>query len=295
MVDLPNEKSDKAVAISYEEIISEVENIPAMNAVVNKVIRLTSDEKTTFADIAKVLSADPALTSKVMRIANSAYFGLPRKIETLSGAISLLGFKMIRKLVFNAATYDVFNYNIKGYGLEEGSLWAHSLGTAVATETICETIGFPLSEEIYVAALLHDLGKVVIYHFLPDEPEVKAVLSKGGVEAARLEEEICGINHSLVGALIAEKWNLPGRLVEIIYRHHEPSEAKATKKGSSIVCISDTIARNLMLSEQPVNIFFAVDSYALNTLGLKESNLVPAMIQINQAISKELQFWQKGD
>lgn len=276
-----------------KRIRDRVENLPALNAVVLEVLRRIGKPDCSTKEVSEVIASDASLASRVLRLANSAYYGLPQRVEAVSLAVPMLGLRTVRRLVMGVATFDVLSFELTGYGDQEGVLWAHSLGTAVAAERICEMVDYRKVEELRLVALLHDIGKVVLSPFILDAREegMAEELHEGGLRVVELERELCGIDHAEVGALIIERWNLSPRFAEIIRHHHEPEHAPEMPKATSIVNLADTVARMLMKSDEPVKVLFKLDPVAMRILNLKESTLVPELISINQGIREELGLW----
>ncbi len=276
-----------------ESVRERVENLPAPNAVVMEVLRRSGRADCTAKEIAEVISSDASLTARVLRLANSSYYGLPRRVETASVAVPLLGIRTIRRLVLSVSTYDIMNQRLGGYGHAEGELWAHSLGVSVAAEHLCECVGYRKSEELRMVALLHDIGKVVLSPFLLEllDPELRKGLSAGGAEALEFEREVCGFDHAEVGMMIADKWNLSPRFEEIIRYHHEPEEAPNLPKAAALVNVADTVASWLLKSDELVRVPLRFERGALETLQLEEPEVAQELVEINRKVGEEIGFW----
>ena len=146
--------------ISLESIVEAVNDLPALPQVVVQVIKLTEDPDSTAQDINYVLNQDQAITAKVLKMANSAFYGFPRRIGSVTDAIIMLGFRTLRSIVMAASVSDILNKEIEGYALEYGELWRHSQCTAMAARLIARKSKFAFLDLAYTAALLHDIGKV---------------------------------------------------------------------------------------------------------------------------------------
>lgn len=276
-----------------ERIKERVESMPALNAVVFELIRLTSDEGYSLQEVVEVLASDASLAGRVLRVANSAYYGLPRRVESLQMAVSMIGIRALRRLVMNIVTYDLFRVDLLGYGLEGGGLWAHSLAASLAAEEICELVSYPHQEEMRLVALLHDVGKVVLAPFWEPgalKAEGQALMS-GGRKGTEAERRAFGVDHAVVGAMVAERWNLSPRFVEIIRCHHAPEESPNLPRGSAVVSLADTMVRELIRSEEPFKAIMGLDRTALHVLHLTEADLLPHLVRINSHILEEIKHW----
>ncbi len=276
-----------------ERIKERVESMPALNTVVLELIRLTSHEGYSLKEVVEVLASDASLAGRVLRVANSAYYGLPRRVESLQMAVSMIGIRALRRLVMNIATYDLFRVDLLGYSLEGGALWAHSLAASLAAEEICELVSYPHQEEMRLVALLHDVGKVVLAPFWEQEDLVEAgpALLAGGRKGAETERRVFGVDHATVGAKVAEHWNLSSRFVEIIRCHHSPEDSPNLPRGSAVVSLADTMVRELIRSEEPYKAIMGLDRTALHVLHLTEADLLPHLVRINSRILEEIRHW----
>ncbi len=199
------------------ELILKSCNIPAVPMVAVRILRLVDDPKTEINDLQDAIMSDQALAARVIRLANSAYYGLRRDIDTISEAIVMMGFEIIKNLALAVSTREVY----KSFGLLEQKLWEHSIGVSIAAGLIARGANFPKAEEAMVAGLLHDIGKVVMNN---SQPQRFSLLTQRvyGERAtySRKEKEIFGFGHAEVGGLLAQKWGFPEALCDVITRHH---------------------------------------------------------------------------
>jgi putative nucleotidyltransferase with HDIG domain len=182
-----------------------------------KIVRLVDDPTTNIDALQEAIMADQSLAARVLKMANSAYYGLRRNIDTISEAIIMMGFVAIKNLALAVSTKDVY----KKFGLLEQKLWEHSIGVSVASGIIAREIRFLQSEETSVAGLLHDIGKAVMNN---NQPEKFAMLTETVYNErttfAEKEKEIFGFGHAEVGGIFAMKWGFPENLCDAIRRHH---------------------------------------------------------------------------
>lgn len=213
-----------------------------------KIIRLMNDASSTAGQVADVMETDQALTARVLRVANSAYYGLPRRVATARDAVVLLGHNTLRSLIFTASVSGILGRKATGYALGEGELWKHSMGVANGCRLIARRNHRGLAEEAYVAGLLHDIGKIVLEQFLREEfANTMEVANAKSLTFDQAEREIFGLDHAQVGGLLAERWQLPPDFVSAIRHHHSPLEAKDALVITAIVHIADLIALELGL------------------------------------------------
>ena len=212
-----------------------------------KIMKLVDDPLTNAEDIQKAIIADQALTTRMLRMANSAFYGVRQKIDTISEAISIMGFNSIRTLTLAVSTREVY----KRFGVIEQRLWEHSLGVSIASGMLAGEVSFPRKEEVVVAGLLHDIGKVIIDN---SQPERLSLLTQRvhdeRLPFSSLEQEVFGYGHAEAGFLLLEKWGFPSKLCDVIARHHScevfgKEEDKYLKTPCAIVGLADAICAML--------------------------------------------------
>jgi len=218
--------------------VEALKSVPTMPGTFEKISRLIDSSKTAAADIADVISSDQALSAKVLRLVNSAFYGFPGRISNVTHALIILGFDVVKGLVLSTSVFDMM--------LARGlfGLWGHSLGCAITAGVIARKIEHPDPEEASVAALLHDLGKVIIKIEVPEESSlIEEAVEKKEISVYEAEEDILGFNHATVGKWLSKKWNLPPALADPIAHHHAPGLARLAPKQTAIVHLADTLIR----------------------------------------------------
>lgn len=267
--------------ITLNHIVSKVNDMPVLPGRVKKIIELTEDPDSTIEDLEKEILIDQSLTSRILKLANSAYYGYPRKINTVSQATILLGFKTVKSMALASTVNKMMAQELKGYALEKNDLWTQSQTCAIISRYIAKEIGFSDPETAYIGGLLRDIGKTILNYYV--EKEYKAIINK--VEYSNLsfleaEEEILGFNHAQVGEKIAEKWNFPKDLVETIGLHHTPEKSTINPTLVSIVHIADAITMMMGISIGADGLTYNFSPFALQTLDNFDPN------DLEQLISK---------
>ncbi len=227
-----------------QDIVNKINNLPTLPQVVESVMSMVENPDTTASQLAGVISKDQALMSKVLKVVNSAYYGMPRKIVTLNQATVILGFNTIKNLVLSASIFGAFEDHYSNQRFSRMKFWEHSIGTAVGSGVLSKRIGLGNPDEAFVAGLVHDIGKVVIDEYLHED--FLRILDLAETEKIRIldaEEEILHFGHPDIGKQVAIRWNLPRNLVMAIAYHHTPGLAEDYKKLVSIVHLADAISR----------------------------------------------------
>ncbi len=188
--------------------MSRSENLPVLPQAVSTILRLSDDPNASQRDLEKAFEKDPAITAKILKVANSAYYG-GTNAPTIGRAISFLGMSAIRSLVIGVAFQQVSSSQSKSKHFDKLGYWRHSLATAVACRIIGKLKMPARSEELYCMGMLHDIGMLVMERFLPKELDlILEVVSKRGIPMLKAEKQILGYDHTEVGALLAKNWGL---------------------------------------------------------------------------------------
>lgn len=224
--------------IDIEELVEH--EIPPLPSSVAHVLDLTHDENRSARDIANAIGADPALTVKVLRIANSPIYFFTREITNLLVAVNTLGNGSIRTLLITSFMSDAFGKNFQK-APQAGKLWTHSVAVGLAARELSTELGMRSREEAFVCGLLHDLGKLAL---ICHDPEFYQYISTSldEHEIMRSEMDQYGYSHAQVGAIMAKRWGLPKEIANAIYYHHQPGEAGEFAFISRIIDVADQIA-----------------------------------------------------
>ena len=227
-----------------EEIIARIRDVKRMPSAVQKAVVLLGDPDVDIGELSRIIEHDPGLTSNVLRLANSAYFGGSRSIASVREAIVRLGAGNLKKLLATAGLAPVANQEIKGYGLPPGMLLKHSITVAVSAEELAKQLGRRAPEHTFTAGLLSDIGKVVLGTFLAVDAEpILKLAHDQGLTFERAEEEILGINHAEVGALLLDYWELPENIVQVVRWKFDPLGFDGTDLALDLVHVADALAK----------------------------------------------------
>lgn len=209
--------------ISREEILSAVERLPTLPVSLAKISALASCERSTMLDIERALRPDPALTANILRLANSAYFGLSGQVTSVSQAVKLLGTRKVLEAAMGGAFSRLIPSVLPGYGITAEAFWRHSIAVAVLSERMNTELGLSVSQDPFTCGLLHDIGKLVTSAYLAQEST--AVVERLKLERCSFveaERDLLGVDHAEVGSAMAEQWRLPEAFGAVARLHHSP-------------------------------------------------------------------------
>jgi putative nucleotidyltransferase with HDIG domain len=208
---------EQAVQRLRAEVVAR-KNLPTIPIVLAKILQLVDAENSSGRDLIAVIEHDQALTGKMLRLANSAFFGQSRKVATIPRAVVLLGFSTVRNLALGVKVWDALGSGIAKTRLEE--LWAHAVAVAAAGRSLATRIGGGDPDEAFTAGLLHDVGRLVLAMRFRDDYWKAVGGAHEGDDLETRERELVGVDHAEVGAWILEAWSLPPGIIEAVRAHH---------------------------------------------------------------------------
>ncbi len=238
-------------------------------------------------EIAKLISIDPTLTSKLLRSANSPFYGLTSRVATVQHAIVIIGLESMQYLVLNTAVLNHFTkgkVTIENFDIDQ--LWEHAQGTAIFSRLIAKKVHYLNVEEIFTAGLIHDIGKLFIYkHFPADFGQIISETKKSDGYFLDAENQILGINHLEIGEKLLKQWNFPDTLVSTTAHHHDPAQAGPHSKEASIIHLANLLSCSFEVGfrgddQLP---FFKEDAW--QTLGLDTDSLADIAFEFEKEIS----------
>jgi len=228
-----------------ERIFDKVDTIPTFPKVAFQALELLKKEDVDFKELERVIKSDPGITANFLKIVNSAAFGLPQKIDSLFKAFMFLGMNQIKFIIIASVAKNYFNKDLIGYGINVEDIWIHSLACGLIAEEIAIDIGFPLHkiETIYIASILHDIGKIVLDLYTKLEIKEFQTIAKEKIDWDFIQVEwlVLGVDHGLVGAHLLERWEFP-KYISFAVRAHHDTDLMLQNEAASIVALSNILA-----------------------------------------------------
>lgn len=220
----------KLSANQYDVFLRRVKDIPSLPDVVNRIVETLGQPEASASEVARLISYDPGLTSKFLRMVNSAAYGFQRQISSVQHAIMILGFGTVRGVVLSASLFRMFES--KGVrGMDPNRFWQHSIGTAIASRVIANHHKIRYAEDAFSAGMLHDIGKMIFQCYFPidyafvlqESAHLRYPLHGNGFR--EIEERFLKADHAMLGYQLAQRWKIPTTISEAIRYHHEPENA----------------------------------------------------------------------
>lgn len=225
------------------ERIKKVNDLPTLPGIATELLRMVNDPRCSMPQLAAVIERDPALSTKVLKVVNSALYGLRQKIGDLDKALVMLGMREIVNLVSGLLVFRTFSKH-RGPSFDRRAFWLHSAACAVISRAIATKLGYRFAGEEFVGGLIHDIGKVVLDQFLHEDfMSALETAERRKIPLFQAEEEVLGISHPQIGEWLAMTWGLPDNLVEVIAEHHCVELAGGNPLLVAVVHVANAICK----------------------------------------------------
>ncbi|RMD80417.1 MAG: HDOD domain-containing protein [Gammaproteobacteria bacterium] len=233
--------------VTPRELVAGAVEVASLPEVYHRLAEMIDSPRHSAADIARVLEKDPGLTARLLRIANSAFYGFPSQIDTVSRAITVIGTRELRDLVLATCVVRLFK-GLPNDLVTMDDFWRHSIGCGLAARALAAQRGERLKERHFVAGLLHDIGALIVYAKLPELAREALLRARHQHQPIFLAERaVMGFDHGAVGCELMRKWKLPEHLQEAAAFHHEPEKAPVDPRDVAMVHLADRIAEAMGL------------------------------------------------
>lgn len=280
----PITKRDPAMIIRG---ITKVASLPTIFVKLDEAI---NSPRSTNKDLARIISEDTAMAARLLRIANSALYNFPAKVDTVTHAITVIGINQLRDLVLACSVIRMFD-NVPETLVSMESFWRHSIACGIAARALAALRREQNVERFFVTGLLHDIGRLLMFMELPkDMPVVMAEREKSLELLYKVEHELLGFDHAKLGGLLLKAWQLPERLEEAVAYHHVPSRAKKFPTEAAVIHIADALANALRLGSSGEKYVPPVNEQAWEAIGLPVSAVATVVEQVDVQYKDAITF-----
>lgn len=255
--------------MDLKKTIQQVEKLPSPDFVLRKIVETANNPSASAKELNSVASKDPAFVAKILKIANSAYYGLPRNVTKLTEAIMILGFKTVRNMAMSIFTSDEF-FSFKSEQIDLNEFWKHTVVVATIAELTAEIIGYSNKEELFMCGLLHDIGKSVQGVLFPSLFDSIIGVSRIKEISYYDSEKLLNIpTHEIFAELLMEKWNFPELVLMAASRHHRPQTIQNSIYSDpvNIITLSTFIAERSRLGDNGSGRAIALPKHCWDELG----------------------------
>ncbi len=229
------------MTLAARDLINDTLELASLPSVVMRAMEQLNHPNTSASDIGEIIAEDPALTARLLKIVNSAFYGFPSRIDTISRAITIIGTLELTDLILGSSTIQVFS-KLPNRLVNMEKFWEHSLYTGVVARILARYLRAPNTERCFVMGLLHDIGSLVLYRQQPEGSRRALEMAvEKSIPLDMAEREVFGFDHGEVGAELMQAWNLPETFVEVARHHHHPSAAERYRLETATIHLSDVI------------------------------------------------------
>lgn len=286
-----------------KKVLRQLKDLPPMPQIIFKARRLLADPDAEIRDLSTLLESDQAIATKVLKLANSAYYGLSGKVSSIRHASSMLGFNALGQLVSMVGTAAVLGKTLSGYDLDSAGAWRHSLMAASASRILSMRHNPDLENDAFAAGLIHDVGKLVLDRHVARRKDEFERLTEGGRNSMlAAEQHILGMDHAEIGFEVCKHWNIPESIGNAIKFHHQPSRSEDDELAY-IIFMANSIANLAGALEDTESMMarmdgiaahmYLIDDEALEFLGLTEEDVPTILNEVCEAVnnlSEEMQI-----
>ncbi|HUU41167.1 MAG TPA: HDOD domain-containing protein [Desulfatiglandales bacterium] len=269
---------------NLEKIIEKIDTLKPISSISNRIMEIACNPNSSLTELVDVIQYDQAMTTNLLRICNSAYFGLTKKISSIRQAAAYLGTEKVVSLVMMKSSADNFTKAQKGYDLNEGELWRYSVSSALIAQDLAEKKHLRNISLIFTSALLKDIGKIILNDYIGDSSEdIVKMVQNEDLTFIEAEKKIFGIDHPELGAMVAEKWNFSPDMVNIIRNHHSPDKSPPKDLSVPIVYLADSICMMIGVGVGSDGLAYRYHQDVMNRLNFSDIDLQKTIVN----------FWEK--
>lgn len=269
-----------------KQILAKVERLPALPAVVQQVTAMLQDPNFSMENLMRTVRLDPGITAHVIEMCNSPFYGPRQKVSSLQQALVILGSRQLMEIMLSGQLVGRFRQGQKGYRLARGDLWRHSMATALLAQRLGELTKFADTATLFTAALMHDVGKLVLSEYVAQDFERIEALVAQGHSFAQAEQEVLGVDHALLGGAVARKWNFPDEIAVAIAFHHNPERAQNHRLLCHLVSLANLLCITLGVGAGAEGLATSVSVELLREVGLRPRQLDALLLELKDILDQ---------
>jgi predicted Zn finger-like uncharacterized protein len=279
-----------------KKVLRKLRDLPPMPQIVFKARQVLANPDSEIAELSDLLESDQAIATKVLKLANSAYYGLSGKVASIRHASSLLGFKALGQLISMVGSASLLGKTLNGYDLDSAGAWRHSLMAASASRILARKQDPNLEGDAFSAGLIHDVGKLVLDSYVMDrKDEFERITAGGRNSMLAAEQHLLGLDHAEIGYEVCQHWNIPESISRAIKYHHDPSKSDSDRL-SYIVFMANSVANIVKAMEETEGtmaqmegiegFLYLIDDDALQYLSLTEDEIPGILTEARDAVNR---------
>ncbi len=258
---------------SLKQYVQKIDKLPTLPVIAQEILSLVNNDSSSVSRIESVVENDPAISAKILSVANSVLFGVKVQTKTLDSAIMRIGFDNVKSIALGISLMTVLQDRESGNVFDYKRIYNHSVTAGFLARLLAKKLKLDFSDEIMMNGMLHDIGYLVLNKYFPEiYMEVLASFDKG-LSLLDAEKNILGFTHADIGKWLAEKWNLPNAILDTTLYHHTPSLARRNLKRVAVIHLADYITTHNLLTPTDKDPHYPFDPASLDILGISEEHL----------------------
>jgi putative nucleotidyltransferase with HDIG domain len=258
---------------SLKQYVKKIERLPTLPVIAQQILGLVQDDRVSVRKLESVVENDPAISAKILSVANSVYFGTKVQTKTLDNAIMRIGFDQVKNIALGISLMTVLEDKKRGKAFDYQRIFNHSVTVGFIAGLLSRELKLDISDEVLMNGMLHDIGYLVLNRYFPEIYQKVLNAHDGGKPLLEAEEDVFGFTHAEIGRWLAEQWKLPGTILDTTLYHHAPSRARKNLKRVAVTHIADYITTKDILSPTEKDPKYPFDHKALEVLGISEKDL----------------------
>jgi putative nucleotidyltransferase with HDIG domain len=272
-----------------ERIFRTLKDLPPMPQVAQKARQVLANPNSSYSDLAKVIETDQGIVTRVLKMANSPYYGLSGNVSTVQHASAVLGSKTLMELLNLACSSEILGKTLMGYDLSAGDLWKHSLAVARASQVLARRVQPALEQDAFSAGLIHDVGKIILDPYINErKTEFQSHVSLESESFLVAEKKILGFDHAELASEVCEKWQIPRHIALSIRFHHDPTPSDKDIL-TYIVHMADAIAIMSGIGTGMDGMLYSIHKEAMGFLNVAEDDVMEVMADVASYVEKTTQ------
>ena len=276
--------------MNVQELVQEVDTLVSLPEVCVKINQMIESSNCSAKDMGEVIAGDADLSARLLKIVNSAFYGLPGPVDTISRAVTVVGTEELRNLALMTSACQVFK-GIPGELVNMNEFWRIGITTGVIARTLARRCGVLHGERLFVQGVLHDIGRLVIFQQLPELSRDILLVASGDDEVqTAAERDMLGFSHAEVGFALLKRWQLPESVLTSVRYHHEPAKAVDYRVETALIHIAGMLADGINRGEYLGGTLGQVDRVAWKTVGLTARELEEALEQVQDEVREVIDF-----
>jgi HD-like signal output (HDOD) protein len=269
-----------------KKILNRIKDLPPMPKVLFKAREVMADPKSNFKEIAGIIETDQAIAARVLKVANSAYYGLSGMVNSIHQASVVLGYQTLEQVITMVSTSSLLGKQLKGYGINAGLLWRHSLAVALGSRLIAQKRAPSMEGDAFSVGLIHDAGKLAMDHYvLQKKRDIQKYFRDQNPSFLDAERNVIGFDHTEIAFDLCQKWKLPISHIDAMRHHHTPSAVKDNDLAH-IIHVANVLAKQNGLGCGPAFDDEPFDPASLTALNFKDADIDEVSSEVSSAVEK---------